>query len=258
MIPGLCSVTFRSSSVEEVAGLARDNGLGAIEWGADVHVPPGDLAAARRARAASDGLAVTYGSYLLAGGADIGDDEIVAVLDTADVIGARTIRVWTPFGVTGDDPRRIDVVLALRRATTLAEQRGVVLTLEFHGGTLTETVESTLALLDDVGASNLLTYWQPPYWNADRTVADDVADVCALADRLANLHVYEWTPTPTVTRRPLAEGSDRWRAVLDTAAALALPSAFAGPRTALLEFVVDDAPANLPVDAATLRTVVRR
>ncbi len=258
IIPGLCSVTFRDCAVERIAAMVREHELGAIEWGADVHVPPGDLDAARRARSVSEGLEVTYGSYLFAGGADVGDDEIVAVIDTAAAIGAGTIRVWTPFGVTEADTRRSDVVAALRRAAALAEQRGAVLALEFHGGTLTETVTSTQALLDDVDAANLLTYWQPPYWISERTIGDDVADVLLLGPHLANLHVYEWTATPTVARRPLAEGAERWRAVFDAVATVARPAGLAGPRAAFLEFVAADDPANFPADAATLRNEVRR
>ena len=44
---GLCSVTLRACSIEEVVAIAAGAGLECIEWGADVHVPPGDLEAAR-------------------------------------------------------------------------------------------------------------------------------------------------------------------------------------------------------------------
>ena len=50
-VPGLCSVTMRQLGVEEVAKLAAESGLRAIEWGGDIHVPPGDpTARTRRAR----------------------------------------------------------------------------------------------------------------------------------------------------------------------------------------------------------------
>src|SRR5699024_11543257 len=42
-LPILCSVTFRERSVEEVIDVAQKAGLQGIEWGADVHVPPGNL-----------------------------------------------------------------------------------------------------------------------------------------------------------------------------------------------------------------------
>ncbi len=39
---GLVSVTFRQLSPEEIVRVAREAGLTVIEWGGDVHVPPGD------------------------------------------------------------------------------------------------------------------------------------------------------------------------------------------------------------------------
>lgn len=43
---GLVSVTFRQKSVEEIAALTAEAGLSGVEWGGDVHVPPGDREAA--------------------------------------------------------------------------------------------------------------------------------------------------------------------------------------------------------------------
>ena len=59
-------MTLRQLPVEEVVAVAASAGLAAIEWGADVHVPPGDEAAAERGPVgrASAGVAVaSYGSY---------------------------------------------------------------------------------------------------------------------------------------------------------------------------------------------------
>lgn len=50
---GLTSVTFRNLGIEQIVSLAGAAGADSIEWGGDIHVPPGDLSAARRAAAAS-------------------------------------------------------------------------------------------------------------------------------------------------------------------------------------------------------------
>ena len=47
MKTSVASVTFRRKSVCEVAELARRAGLDAVEWGGDIHVPPGHAQAAR-------------------------------------------------------------------------------------------------------------------------------------------------------------------------------------------------------------------
>ena len=46
MKTGICSVTFKELSVQEIVGRVREAGLEAIEWAGNVHVPPGDLAVA--------------------------------------------------------------------------------------------------------------------------------------------------------------------------------------------------------------------
>jgi len=50
--PGLCSVTLRGSSPQEVVDARLAAGLSGVEWGADVHVPP-----ARRAPLIASGNA---------------------------------------------------------------------------------------------------------------------------------------------------------------------------------------------------------
>lgn len=250
IVPGMCSVTFRSLTVDEVAALVHECGLGAIEWGADVHVPPGDTASISRARAASAGVSTSYGSYLFAGGIDVSPGEVASVMDTAVGLGCTMVRVWTPFGVLPGDARRSEIVERLHAAAAVGAERGLTLGLEFHGGTLTETASSTRSLLADVGATNLMTYWQPPYWRSERRIPDDdVADVVALGDMVTNVHVYEWTSAPELRRRPLAEGAARWPAVLDALDVVGGPQ-----RAALLEFVADDDPDRFRRDAATLRS----
>lgn len=44
---GLCSVTFRDKSIDEIVEIAIENGLNFIEWGADIHLPPGDFEKAK-------------------------------------------------------------------------------------------------------------------------------------------------------------------------------------------------------------------
>ena len=52
---GLCSVTFRSLPPREVVRVAAEANLDGIEWGADVHVPVGELATAEDVATSPDG-----------------------------------------------------------------------------------------------------------------------------------------------------------------------------------------------------------
>lgn len=255
LVPGLCSVTLRRCGLAEVVDRAAAAGLVGIEWGADVHVPPGDEhAATTAARLTADaGLRVTsYGSYLFAD--EDGRSAAGAVLDSAAALGTDLVRIWCPFGIEPGcaGPDRTAVARVLATLAETAGARGITLYLEFHGGTLTATATSALSLVEEVGAANLLTAWQPPYWDPaalERQPASDVADLALLAPRLAHLHVYEWSAD--LTRRPLAAGEDHWPVAL--AAAAAAPTAVGSDRFALLEFVVGDDPEALARDAATLK-----
>jgi 3-dehydroshikimate dehydratase len=232
--PGLCSVTLRALSIEDVAGAAAAAGLEAIEWGADVHVPPGDLAAARRARDAGPAVA-SYGSYFRAGDPL---DEFERVLDTARALGAPRVRIWA--GRVGSAQatagQRAAVAEGVRAAAELAGE--IEVALEFHGGTLTDDPASAVALLEAAGGAR--TYWQPP-----QGAPDDVAlaGLRAVAPWLSAVHVFSWWPRDE--RRPLAARSALWREAL----------ALAGDVDALLEFVPGDDPAVLAREAATLRAL---
>jgi len=244
--PGLCSVTLRAAPVDEVARLAGECGLRAIEWGADVHVPPDDARAIARARAASAAAGVviaSYGSYLFTAGTP-DEDECAAVLDTAAALDAPSVRVWEGFGIASGTDAYCALVDDLAAFAHDAATRGMSVGVEYHGGTVTATLAGTVALLDAVCAPNVASYWQPPYWRAPTTPDADAAEVTALGDRLRHLHVYEWAGPED--RRPLAAGADRWRAVLAAADALG------GDRVAFLEFVTGDDPDALRRDAATL------
>lgn len=246
IVPGLVSVTFRQLSVDEVVDVAAANGLLAIEWGGDVHVPLGDTAAAARTaeRCAAAGIAVAaYGSYYRAGVS--GDVE--PVLDTAVALGAPRIRVWA--GDTGSAEataeRRAAIVADLLRVTTLAAERNVEIAVEYHARTLTDTLESTMDLFRAVGHPELRPYWQPPIGVPD---PECLVAVDTLLPELVTTHVFSWADDGV--RLPLSAREPLWRQVFDRL------RREPGERYALLEFVRDDDPAALAADAATLHELL--
>ncbi len=241
---GLCSVTLRSSAVDDVIALAVANGIGTVEWGGDVHLPPGDeQGAAQLARRCSDaGLGcASYGSYLFAGQSPPG--ESTRVLDTAAALGASNVRVWCPLGLGADSSpdQRTEVVDSLIALAAIAGERDITVSLEYHGGTLTETAESAGALLAAVGAPNLFTYWQPV---AGR---DPLGELATVAEDVSHLHVFCWRDDGT--RLPLEAGTELWPAAFASLG----PGRWARGRVAFLEFVRNDDPKQLAADAATLR-----
>jgi sugar phosphate isomerase/epimerase len=244
--PGLVSITFRQLKPEEVVAAAASAGLSAIEWGGDIHVPHGDLAAAERVAAltAEAGLAVAaYGSYYRLAHSAAEGLSAETVVRTAEALGAPTVRVWAgrTASADADDAHWSAVVDDARRIGELAAAAGMTVSFEYHRGTLTDTRASTARLLAALPEASIRTLWQP---QPERSRAENVADLAAVLPRLSNVHVFTWTPTGE--RLPLADGQEDWVAYLSAAAAAP------GDRYALIEFVVDDDPARLGVDAAAL------
>lgn len=244
MKTAVASVTFRGKSIPEVAALARAAGLDAIEWGADIHVPPGEERAARLALACTheNGLCISaYGSYYRAGAGEA----FAPVLHTARLLGCRVIRVWAGRTASADCTAdgRAAVCAQLAEAVRLAAQAECVVATEYHAGTLTDTLASACALLDEV--PGLRTLWQPP---VGMPQAENLRALHALGDRLENLHVFCWDAHGAP--RPLAAGAAGWRACF-----AAVPRRTA-PRYATLEFVKDGSEAQFLEDAATLRALL--
>jgi hypothetical protein len=246
---GLCSVTLRALPIEAVVAVAADAGLECIEWGGDVHVPPGDVAAARRARSATEraGLRVaSYGSYWRCAG------PFEPVLATARELGAPRVRIWAGEAGSADAaPAQREAIVAAARAaataaspplagpaTIAASPAGAIgLAFELHGGTLTDDIDSALGL---VAATGVPAYWQPPQSLPDAAALDWLRRLPGVPA----VHVFSWWPGST--RLPLRERGDLWRAVF----------AIFTHGDALLEFVPEDDPALVAEEAEACRALL--
>jgi len=247
LISGLCSITFRQLSAEEVVELVKTAGLETIEWGGDIHVPHGDVAKAREVRdlTKSAGLvSAAYGSYYRVGESEAAGLEFEDVLASAKALGAPTIRVWA--GTRCSDVASQDyfeeVVQDTKRIASLAEGEGISVSFEYHGNTLTDTNEAAQSLFAACDHANLYTFWQPPHHKTTDYRAEGLK---AVLPKLASLHTFCW-PEPGV-RRPLKEGQAEWLRYLEIA------KSSDRDHPVMLEFVQDDSPENFLRDAQTLR-----
>jgi len=238
---GLTSVTFRQLDWREIIRIARECNLDGLEWGGDVHVPSGELSHAQKVYQATveAGLSVlSYGSYYRLGQGQ----DFEPVLAVALALRADTIRVWAGAKDSAQHSAG-ERARAIRDAQTIADMagpHGVTVAFEYHRGTLTDTCESALALLEAVGRENVRTYWQP---NPQLAHERNLAELAAVLPWLENVHAFHWTPGGA--RLPLEEGMAQWRAYLQTI------NGRAG--AAILEFVKNDDPAQCARDAASLR-----
>lgn len=241
MLTGLVSVTFRKLSAPEIVRLTKDAGLDGIEWGGDIHCPPGDMQAAQRivALMRAHGLkTISYGSYYRAGTWGAFDQ----VVQTAITLETQNIRIWA-----GDMPSalasaevRARIVEDTKRCADMAAANDISVSFEYHANTLTDTLPSTICLLNDVDKDNVLTYWQPP----DGVSLDDnilaISRLVAMK-KLKNLHVFA---SDNGDRMPLSHGVAMWKQYI-AEAAVCSPAL-------LLEFVRGDDPSLMTEDAQTL------
>ena len=244
MKTGLVSISFRNLSPDEIISLTVRAGLDSIEWGGDIHVPPGKLQTAAEVgeRTRDAGLSVVcYGSYYRLTEEEPGMEHVI--VRTAKALGAPLIRVWAGdlgsreagFGARREIARRA------RRLAGLAADENMSVAFEFHGGTLTDTAESARELLEQIDRPNFGTLWQPP---VRLSTADCVSSIWLVGEWLRNIHVFSWNGTE---RLPLATGAEKWRAYID--AIRQQP----GEHNLMLEFVRGDNPGQLIEDAQTLK-----
>jgi sugar phosphate isomerase/epimerase len=242
---GLVSVTFRNLAPHQIVDLVRLAELDGIEWGGDVHVPHGDLAAAHAVRRMTHeaGLRViAYGSYFRC----LEGEPFAPVIETALALGAPMIRVWAGKlgSAEADSGYRAHVVAQAITCAAAAAQHGITVAYEFHGNTLTDTATSAIALLQDTPP--MCTLWQPPH---DVTEEERLAGLRGVLPWLSNLHVFHWR-MPDRARLPLRDGEAVWRERLHVARTCGRNVA------ALLEFVRDDSPEQFMEDAAVLKSMI--
>ncbi len=244
----MTSVTFRKKSPTEIVRLTREAGLDGIEWGGDVHVPAGDLSAARSAAALcrEAGLDVlSYGSYFRA---DEGED-FAPVLASAQALGAPVIRIWAGRKSFEESSPEEFAALAsrIRTAGEQAAAAGIRIGFEYHRGTATQTKEGAVALLKAINLPNVGCYWQP---NPDISFEEQLAELRALRPWLMNLHVFNWSADNQA--HPLSEGAASWSAYLAEAGQAP------GSHDLILEFVKDERDSAFRDDAAALLSWTRK
>jgi len=248
---GLTSVTFRQLDADAVIGLATQAGLDGIEWGGDVHAQPGKAAEAEamRRQTVDAGLSVlSHGSYYRG---DRASGEFAPWLEIARALEAPVIRLWPGQQGSADASRayRDEVASCLREATEEAARAGVEVGLEYHAKTLTDTVESALGLLDEVGDPRLKLYWQPRN-GASRE--HNLGELKAVLPHLSHIHIFHWQlKEGGIDRRPLEEGREDWRAYLQEAAAAH------GDRACIMEFVRENDPEQFLADAQIVKQLIQ-
>jgi sugar phosphate isomerase/epimerase len=247
MRAGLVSVTFRQLKAPAVLQLMKRAGLCCVEWGGDAHVPagaPGAAALVRR-QTGDAGVSISaYGSYYRLDTSEQEGLPFEIVLETAIILGAPAIRVWTGRrGRLAAEPGHyIKAAEDALRIADLAAGAGKKIIYEYHGGTFTDAPGRARDFMRLTSHPAIQTLWQPPNGKSPGYCMDSLDEVLPL---LHHVHVFHWWPDAS-NRLPLSHGGSRWRLYLEKI------RKHRPQCDLLLEFVADDSPAQLLQDAACL------
>lgn len=240
---GVVSVSFRSLSPEEILQGMVKAGLKYIEWGSDVHAPYADEARLDEIVELMKKYDITccsYGTYFRMGITPM--EELRGYLKAAKKLGTNIARIWVGKArVEEQTPEwRQEMIAMARQAAKIAEEEGVILCTECHKGTITETKEYALELIEAVGSPYLRTYWQPNY-----TPEGNVEYIRTLKPYIDHIHAYNWKDG---VKRPLAEAMEDWKSYAK--------EFDDKEHFFLLEFMYDGQITTLPQEAETLRQIV--
>lgn len=251
--PGVCSVTFRNKSPQEIIELTARAGLCAIEWGSDVHVREGDVENAKEIRKMTEaaGLLVSsYGSYFRLGS----NRDFTPFLESAAALGTDEIRIWA-----GGSPSayylfdaRCAIVQEAKEISRRAAEYGITVSTECHANTLTDTPESLLLFMHEVNESNFSTYWQE-LLHIPQNEQMRFLRAAYASGKLTNIHIQHFNNEGTkYDQRPLSEAYDIW---LER---LLLFKNDISARYALLEFVRNGSVESFLEDAHQLTELLKQ
>lgn len=249
---GICSITFRELSVEELVQEVKKAGLQAIEWGSDVHVLPNDTKRAYEVAEIMDAAGLvtsSYGSYYRVGIEN--EYSFEEILETAVILKAKDIRVWAGRKGSADaDQAYFDAVVKdSKRIARLAQQQGVRVSYEYHGKTLTDTVESTIKLLEAVDEENMRLYWQPAVGLSKEKRLENIKTI---GQYITNVHVFQWQQ---INRLPLEEGINEW---VEYIKMINKHTKNSEETFYLLEFVKEDSLKQFHADAEALKEITQQ
>lgn len=248
---GLTSISFRALDYKEIVDMCEENKVDMIEWGGDVHVPPGDLKVAKEVGeiTRSRGMKTfSYGSYYHLSRNENIKQSFSNILDTAEALGCELIRIWT-----GNTTKIEDIeqeykknVAELKIICEMASERNIMIGMEYHRDTLTETKEMTLKLLEGVNMDNLYTYWQP---NPDISHEERLEEIRLLQKYICNVHVFHWVAGEEGDiRMPLSAGRKEWSQYWDLLKDCNCPG--------IIEFVKDDKVKQFEEDIQELKGII--
>jgi sugar phosphate isomerase/epimerase len=239
---GLCSVSFRKNTPEEILQAMKEAQLSVIEWGSDVHCPPENVDKIAALQTKYGIKCCSYGTYFRLGVTPI--CELEEYIKAAKVLGTNVLRLWCG-NKNSEDYTEIEkkaLFAACKMAAEIAETEDVTLCMECHNGTYTNNKESAIELMENVNSKHFRMYWQP---NQLRSEEENIQYAKLLSKYTENIHVFNWIGKE---KYPLKEAKGVWKSYL---------SCFEKNKNLLLEFMPDDKIETLRSEADALKEIAK-
>ncbi len=183
---GLCSVTFRKKSAEEVVEIAKKAGIDYIEWGGDIHVKTTEEARIVKSICDNEGIKISsYGSYF--NSAEYDEAQWTEICEIASIMGASSVRIWLgkkDSEETGDVEYNT-LLENTKKMCDIAKKYSLLVCPECHDNTFNNNTDAFLRIQRDLQADNFRTYFQSRYCRMEY----DLDRIDRTFDFIENVHV---------------------------------------------------------------------
>jgi len=239
---GLCSISFRKNTPQEILQAMKAADLKVIEWGSDVHCPPKKAWEIAELQKLYGIECCSYGTYFRLGVTPI--CELEEYINAAKVLGADVLRLWCGDENSEDYSNEQKELLfgECKTAAKIAKAKGVTLCMECHNKTYTNVKESALELMRAVNSKHFRMYWQS---NQFKSEEENIAYAKQISNSTVNIHVFNWKGKE---KYPLRYAKDIWKSYL---------SFFDDNKNLLLEFMPDDKIESLKTEAEALKEIAK-
>ena len=183
---GLCSVTFRKKSVQEIISIAKNAGVKYIEWGGDVHVKT--LDDAKKVKELCDKADIkisSYGSYV--NSANYDENKWIETCEITKAMGAESIRIWLGkknSQVTSEAEYQL-LLKNTKKMCDISAEYGIMVCPECHDNTFNNNTDAILRFIDDLQKDNFKTYFQSRYFRMEY----DLVRIDRTYDYIKDVHV---------------------------------------------------------------------
>ena len=183
---GLCSVTFRKKTVQEIVDIAKKAGVEYIEWGGDIHIKTLEDAKKAKALCKENNIKISsYGSYFNC--AEYDESKWTEICQITKEMRANSVRIW--LGKKDSEKtseQEYNIILEnTKKMCEIAEEFSLLVCPECHDNTFNNNTDAFLKIRRDISKDNFKTYFQSRYFRMEY----DLDRIDRTFDFIENVHI---------------------------------------------------------------------